>query len=175
MSKFMSHTIKHLCNLLLFFVPSIIFFSITFIPRMRFLLNWYFRLIDNFFIGFLLYLLFFTVLYAVIQFFLNKKKEPPYIEESSFSSYFIFITFTTFLIFLYMLYSTLFLTNYYSVVDFLYGLVAYIIGLLIVYIPIQFVVFIGDSNIISTLFSLFIRYFIQVLFFFILYIIIFSS
>ena len=169
MTRFAKLTIKHFNNLLLFFLPSVIFFTIAFTPSLQFLLRWYLNYSGNFIFGFLLYLLIFSILYAIIQYVLNKKKEPPYIQESSFSTYFLFIHIFTFIIFIYMLISTLFLTYHYGIEDFLYRLVAYMIALLIVYIPIQFLVFIEDSNILSILFSFCIRYFLQVIFFVIVY------
>ena len=175
MTRFQTLTIKHFGNLLLFFLPSIIFFTIAFTPGLQFLLKWYLNLSSDFIYSFLLYILIFSILYAIIQFFLNKKKEPPYIQESSFSTYFIIVNISTFIIFIYMLISTLFLTYHYGIADFLYRLVAYLIALLIVYIPLQFLVFIEDSNILSILFLFFIRYFLQVIFFAIVYIFIFAA
>jgi hypothetical protein len=169
MTRLLTLSVKHFRNLLLFFVPLIIYFTIIFTPRLQFLLRWFLGFFNNFTFAFLVYILLFSFLYAIIQFLLNKKKEPPYIQESSFSTYFIFIHIFTFIIFIYMLISTIFLTYHYGVADFLYRLVAYMIALLIVYIPIQFLVFIEDSNILSVLFSFCIRYFLQIIFFAIVY------
>jgi hypothetical protein len=168
-------TLKHSKRLLIYFAPSILFLVMVSIPNIHFLLIWYFRLFDSIVLGFLIYILFFSVLYALIEYIIHMKKEPPYIDESSFSTYFIFITLITFIIFTYMLISTVFSNNYYSISRFLTGLVSYIVALLLVYIPIQFIAFVEDSNILSVLFSFFIRFFTQVLLYFIIYILLVSA
>lgn len=167
--------LKHFKRLLIYFAPSILFLIMVSSPNINFILIWYFRLFDNIVLGFLIYILFFSILYAFFEYIIHMKKEPPYIDESSFSTYFIFITMITLIIFTYMLISTIFLNNYFSISRFLTGLVSYIVALLLVYIPIQFVAFVEDSNILSVLFSFFIRFFTQVLLYLIIYILLVSA
>jgi len=167
--------LKQLKTFLLTLAPLILLWIILFIPGIEFLIRWYFRLFNDSILSLLIFVVFFSVLFAFIEFLVNKKKEPPYINESSFSYYYIFITLLIFIRFFYMTFSTLFLTYNYQLTDFLHLLIAYVVGLIIIYIPLQFIVFLEDSNILSTLFSLFIRLFVQFLFIYILYVLIYTS